>query len=176
MPYLPVKAWQYSMQRYRQYIAEVAAVHLALEAALQLALSAPAVPQATAPCAEQCTTNSQPYNIKQQQQPPGTWLGCTGTRRSGAESILCAGVLRARQWAVTGGSSAGRSAGPVCCQCCWQCHTPATAAAQSQHSTGNTPQPECNSIREVSPAAWEGCCCGNGSSRSSSRSSRARQS
>jgi hypothetical protein len=35
------------MQRYRQYISEVAAVHLALEAALQLALSAPAVPCAT---------------------------------------------------------------------------------------------------------------------------------
>ena len=46
-PYLPFEAWQYSMQRYRQYIAEVAAVHLALEAALQLALSAPAIPFAT---------------------------------------------------------------------------------------------------------------------------------
>lgn len=39
-PYLPFEAWRYSLQRYSQYLAEVAAVHTALEEALQLALLA----------------------------------------------------------------------------------------------------------------------------------------
>jgi hypothetical protein len=42
-PYLPFEAWQYSLRRYSQYVAELAAVHAALEGALQLALS-PAAP------------------------------------------------------------------------------------------------------------------------------------
>lgn len=45
-PYLPFEAWQYSLRRYSQYVAEVAAVHVALEGALQLALAPPTVPGA----------------------------------------------------------------------------------------------------------------------------------
>lgn len=39
-PYLPFESWQYSLLRYRQYLAEAAAVHAALEQALLVALSA----------------------------------------------------------------------------------------------------------------------------------------
>jgi hypothetical protein len=39
-PYMPFEAWQYNLQRYKQYLAEIVAVHQAIEAALQLALSA----------------------------------------------------------------------------------------------------------------------------------------
>lgn len=46
-PFLPFESWQYSLPRYRQYLAELAAVHEALEEALQLALSSsPAVQEA----------------------------------------------------------------------------------------------------------------------------------
>lgn len=45
-PYLPFEAWQYSLRRYSQYVAELAAVHVALEGALQLALAPPTVPGA----------------------------------------------------------------------------------------------------------------------------------
>jgi hypothetical protein len=40
-PFLPFESWQYSLPRYRQYMSELAAVHLALEQALTLALAAP---------------------------------------------------------------------------------------------------------------------------------------
>jgi hypothetical protein len=40
-PFLPFESWQYSLPRYRQYMAELAAVHMALEQALTLALAAP---------------------------------------------------------------------------------------------------------------------------------------
>lgn len=52
-PYLPFEAWQYSLQRYMQYLAELAAVHSALESALQLALSGPTVPAAAETVASQ---------------------------------------------------------------------------------------------------------------------------
>lgn len=47
-PYLPFESWQYDLQRYMQYLAEVAAVHSALEGAVRLALSAPTLPAAAA--------------------------------------------------------------------------------------------------------------------------------
>lgn len=45
-PYLPFEAWQYSLRCYSQYVAELAAVYVALEGALQLALAPPTVPGA----------------------------------------------------------------------------------------------------------------------------------
>jgi hypothetical protein len=105
-PFLPFESWQYSLPRYRQYMSELAAVHLALEQALALALAAP--PVAPAPAVASSDGAS---SISFDEAAAAAAADIAGVGNTSSVTVLDAHQQDQQQhWAVAGRSAAALSA------------------------------------------------------------------